>query len=160
MGDTAAIHSSSSTSEGDASFARTGVDRRSRPTPMMSRYWLRGRRQGGRRSGETRNMYVDGYTREEGLLVILLVAAASADLGLTILHLAAGGAEANPVMDWFLAAGGIPAFAAAKILLTVGAALFLLIHARFRGTRPALWGLGAMYVAIMVYHVVAYIDRA
>lgn len=127
---------------------------------MISRYWLRGRRHGGRRSGETESVYVDRYRAGEVLLVAWLAAASAADLGLTILHLAEGGTEANPVMKWFLDAGGLSAFAAAKVLLTLGAAVFLLIHARFRITRPALWGLAVMYAALMGFHVVAYLDRA
>lgn len=127
---------------------------------MLSRYWLRGRRRGGRRAGETQGVYVDRNSTGETLLVLWLVVAAAADLGLTIRHLAAGGKEANPVMDCFLQAGGLAAFSAAKVLLTLGAAVFLLIHARFRITRPALWGLAVMYAALMAYHAVAYLDRA
>lgn len=139
---------------------RLGPDRRSRPTPILSRFWLRGQRRGGRREGETASIYVDRYSQEETCLILWIGGAALADLVLTLLHLAAGGGEANPVMDWFLAHGGPAAFAAAKILMTSLAALYLLLHARFRGTRPGLWGLSVMYVAVMGYHVVAYLDRA
>ncbi|MEM6289474.1 MAG: hypothetical protein AAF845_20210, partial [Bacteroidota bacterium] len=50
---------------------RTGQDRRRRPTPMFSRYWLRGRRRsGGRRPGEDENVYVDRYYRTETLALL------------------------------------------------------------------------------------------
>ena len=160
MGDSAATQYTGQASEGEVVLPRSSADRRSRPTRMLSRYWLRGRRRAGRRTGETDAIYVDRYAIDECLLVLWLVLAAAGDLTLTLMHLAAGGGEANPIMDWFLEAGGPAAFAAAKIVLTLGAALFLLVHARFRGTRPALWGLGAMYAAIMAYHVVAYLDRS
>jgi len=138
---------------------RASSDRRSRPTPMISRYWLHGRRRGGRREGEVRGIYVDRYTRTEGALILWVMVAALADLGLTLLHLAAGGEEANPVMAWFLETGGALGFASAKLLMTAGAALFLLWHVRFRGTQVALWGLAALYAGVMVYHLHAFMDR-
>jgi hypothetical protein len=139
---------------------RAFTDRRQRPTPMLSRYWLRGRRrQAGRRDGDNQRVYVDRYRRIEVAVVAWLVVASLADLGLTLLHLQAGGTEANPIMDWFLIQGGVPAFAAAKLFLTAVPVLFLLLHARFRGTWPALLGLSAMYVALMGYHALAAWDR-
>lgn len=127
---------------------------------MLSRYWLRGRRKrSGRRSADNPHVYVDRYTRTETSLILWLVFASVADLALTLLHLSQGGTEANPVMDWFLVHGGTAAFVAAKLGLTALPALFLLIHARFRGTRPALVGLAAMYGALLAYHAVAAWDR-
>jgi hypothetical protein len=144
----------------DSVVTREFTDRRKRPTPMLSRYWLRGRRrQAGRRDGDHRHVYVDRYTRTEWIVVAWLVTASLADLGLTLLHLQAGGAEANPIMDWFLELGGIPAFAFAKVLMTAVPVVFLLLHARFRGTWPALVGLSVMYAALMGYHAVAAWDR-
>ena len=127
---------------------------------MLSRYWLRGRRrQAGRRDGDSRHVYVDRYTRGEVVLTGWVAAASLSDLGLTILHLRAGGTEANPIMDWFLLHGGIPAFAGAKVALTTGPVLFLLLHARFRGTWPALIGLSVLYAVLLGYHAVAAWDR-
>jgi len=134
-------------------------DRRRRPTPMISRYWLHGRRRGGRRDGERQGIYVDRYTRLEGGLILWIAVAALADLGLTLLHLSQGGEEANPLMAWFLEAGGVLAFTTVKLLMNAGAALFLLWHVRFRGTQIALWGVGALYAGLMLYHVYAYLDR-
>lgn len=138
---------------------RQVVDRRSRHTPIFSRYWLRGRRRGGRRDGETAGIYVDRYTRAETMLSIWLVVGALLDLVLTIVHLRAGGAEANPIMDWFLQQGGEPAFVAAKVFAALPATLFLLLHVRFRGAFVGLVGLGVMYMALVAYHVLAAVDR-
>ena len=80
---------------------------------MVSRYWLHGRRRGGRRDGERQGIYVDRYTRLESVLIGWIAGAAVADLALTLLHLSQGGEEANPLMAWFLHVGGIPAFCAA-----------------------------------------------
>ncbi|QDV05280.1 hypothetical protein Poly30_07760 [Planctomycetes bacterium Poly30] len=139
---------------------RVFTDRRSRPTPMLSRYWLRGRRrEAGRRAADAQHVYVDRYTRMETAVVLWLIVASIADLGLTLLHLEQGGTEANPIMDWFLTHGGTAAFIGAKLALTAVPTGFLLLHARFRGTRPALLGLALMYAALLGYHAVAAWDR-
>lgn len=142
-----------------AEAPRAGGDRRRRPTPMISRYWLHGRRRGGRRDGERQGIYVDRYTRLESVLIGWIAGAAVADLALTLLHLSQGGEEANPLMAWFLHVGGIPAFCAAKLAITAGAALFLLWHIRFRGTQLALWGIAAIYAGLIAYHVYVFLDR-
>lgn len=127
---------------------------------MLSRYWLRGRRQqAGRRGGDSEHIYVDRYTQGEVVVAAWVTLASSVDLGLTLLHLEGGGGEANPIMDWFLTLGGIPAFAAAKLVMTTVPVLFLLLHARFRGTWVALLGISAMYLALMGYHAIAAWDR-
>ena len=152
--------SNEASDEGSTSeTSRAGADRRRRPTPMISRYWLHGRRRGGRRDCERRGIYVDRYTRLESVLVLWIAAAAVADLVLTLLHLSEGGEEANPLMAWFLEVGGVPAFTAAKLTVTAGAALFLLWHIRFRGTHLALWVIAAVYGALMGYHLYAFLDR-
>ena len=109
--------------------------------------------------GDDQHVYVDRYTRDEVTLLVWLTCASVADLGLTLVHLQQGGGEANPIMDWFLVHGGTAAFVAAKLSLTAIPALFLLIHARFRGTRLALYGLAGMYALLMVYHAIAAWDR-
>lgn len=127
---------------------------------MLSRYWLRGRRgSGGRRDGEDRSVYIDRYSKAETALILWLVGASLMDLLLTLIHLVAGGEEANGLMAWFLAHGGMWAFAAAKLTLTGTAAFFLILHVRFRGTLPALFALGSMYLFVLGYHVVAAMDR-
>lgn len=139
---------------------RARVDRRRRPTPILSRYWLRGRRrQAGRRAEDSPHVYVDRYSKAETVLIAWLLFSSAADLLLTLLHLSQGGTEANPIMDWFLIRGGTGAFIAAKLGLTAIPGLFLLLHVRFRGTRIALLGLGAMYGVLLAYHAVAAWDR-
>lgn len=142
------------------SFERARTERRKKPTPFMSRYWLRGRRRrAGRRDGDNRHVYVDRYTRVETAAVLWLVFASLTDLGLTLLHIGDGGGEANPIMAWFLVRGGATGFVLAKLALTAVPVLFLLLHARFRGAWPALVGLSAMYACILGYHAVAALDR-
>ena len=49
-----------------------GPDRRKSPTPAFSKYWLRGRRRGGRRSGEIEDIYVHRPSRREWLLFLAI----------------------------------------------------------------------------------------
>ncbi|MEM6569485.1 MAG: DUF5658 family protein [Planctomycetota bacterium] len=142
-------------------FPRTGQGRRRRPTPMFSRYWLRGRRRsGGRRPGEGENVYVDRYSRTETLALLWLATASVLDLVLTLAHIDAGGGEANPVMGWFLTRFGTAGFVAAKLGITFAAGLFLLLHCRFRGSFRGLCLLGVMYAGVLGYHFVAILDRS
>ncbi|MEM9378778.1 MAG: DUF5658 family protein [Planctomycetota bacterium] len=139
---------------------RVGRDRRRRPTPMLSRYWLRGRRRsGGRRAGEDANVYVDRYSRGETLALLWLVSASILDLVLTLAHIDAGGGEANPVMGWFLTRFGTLGFVVSKLGITAAAGLFLLVHCRFRGSFRGLCLLGVMYAGVLGYHVLAILDR-
>lgn len=126
---------------------------------MLSRYWLRGRRRGARRADEAVGQYVDRYRTGEWLLVGLILGLSGSDLLLTWLHLVEGGGEANPIMDWFLQAGGVPLFAVAKLSLTLLPLLFLLLHVRFRRVRPALVALLATYGLVLAWHGVVTVDR-
>ncbi len=135
-------------------------DRRQRPTPALSRYWLRGGRRAGRRDDELQCIYVDRYSPLEASLFVALVTLSLTDLILTLVHVNAGGAEANPVMAWFLAQGGAPGFSVAKLILTLGGALVLLVHIRFPGVRRILTGLVGVYLALIIYHGYVAWDRA
>ncbi|GJM22059.1 MAG: hypothetical protein DHS20C15_19740 [Planctomycetota bacterium] len=136
----------------DATTRRLGPDRRQRPTRMLSRYWLRGRRRGVRRGTDKQYIYVDRYTKAEWIYVIGIVLMSLADLLLTLNYLANGGEEANPFMRWTIEWGGTLGFAGVKMFLTVAGALFLLIHARFRRVRFFMMVLFGGYVALMLYH--------
>jgi hypothetical protein len=136
----------------DPAAERRTADRRRRPTPMLSRHWLRGRRRGGRRTGETVDVYVDRYTRMEWAGVAGLVALAAVDCAWTLAHLARGVEEANPVLAWIWRHSGTLGFTAAKMVATVAAALVLLLHARFRWTRRLLPIALGVYVLLLAVH--------
>lgn len=137
--------------EGNGARPR-GPDRRRRPTPAFSRYWLRGRRRGGRREGETEDIYVDRPSTREWLLFAAILGLASVDGVWTLLHIERGVEEANPLMAWFLEAGGNTGFAAAKFGVTVTASAFLLLHARFRAARRLMPWVAGIYAALVVVH--------
>lgn len=139
--------------------ARHRPDRRRQPTRILTRYWLRGRRRGGRRDGETQGIYVDRYSPGEVGLFLAVLLLSVVDLVLTFAHLGEGGEEANPVMAWFLNQGGDSGFVAAKFGATLVGATVLLLHVRFRGVRQALRGLVGIYLVLMLWHGVVALDR-
>lgn len=130
---------------------RSGVDRRARPTSMISRYVFGGGRARGRRRGEDRNIYVDRYHRAD-------VGAASAvlllnvlDAWLTMVYLGYGGAEANPVARKLLEMGPWW-FLGAKCFAVGGCVLFLVVHKTFSLVKPAVRLLVGFYGLLLVYH--------
>src|SRR6188508_1918482 len=85
-----------------------GPDRRRRPTPMISRWVLVGRRRGGRREGERAFVYVDrpGAWAFAGFFAILGLSILDAAFTLALLR--HGATEANPVMQAALHLGDGP----------------------------------------------------
>ena len=136
----------------ESSERRGPSDRRQRPPRLLPRYSFVGRRRGGRREGETRNVYVDRYSSEEWALASGVLILSFADLVFTLVHLAAGGKEANPVMDWFLQVGGEHAFTAAKTAFTLLGVGVLLLHIRFERVKLLMRLAFALYLALFVFH--------
>ena len=126
-------------------------DRRARPTPFISRYWLIGRRRSGRRAGERINLYVDRYTTFEWLLVMGLIALTIADGILTLYQLSNGGVEANPIMALAYRGGSIT-FIAIKMGLTALCMFLLTIHIRFRRSQFFLAFAFVIYAGVFFYH--------
>ncbi len=132
---------------------RATPSRRIQPTPVVSRFWLRGRRRGGRREGETENIYVDRYEPYEIFLVAGVLVLSILDMIFTIIHLNVGGIEANPVMVWVLGIGGQPLFIVVKLASTLIGLFVLLIHVRFTRVRPLLTFAFLLYAGIFVFHI-------
>jgi hypothetical protein len=136
-----------------AAERRLAVDRRGRPTPALSRFWLRGQRRGARRDAERWNVYVDRYGRGEWLLIWGILVLSLLDMVFTLFHLGAGGTEANPIMAWVLATGGNSFFGAVKVASTVVGLLVLLLHVRFRKVKALLTFAFILYAGVFVFHV-------
>ena len=154
-------------SQGSASVSlsdderRLAYDRRYRPTPLFSRYIFLGRRRGGRRTAENRNVYVDRFTAREWALAGGILVLSMLDLVFTLVHLGAGGKEANPVMDWFLTWGGTDAFSVAKVLFTVVGLLVLLVHVKFDRVKGLMRFAFGLYAILFVFHLyVMYVRMA
>jgi hypothetical protein len=131
---------------------RSGGDRRDHPTRILSRFWLFGRRRTGRRAGERSNIYVDRYSPGELFLVCGVLVLSIFDLVFTLVHLDAGGTEANPVMAWVLDQGGHSAFSWAKLITTLMGLGILLVHVRFRRVRKLLTFAFLLYAGVFVFH--------
>ncbi len=133
-------------------FSRKRADRRSRPTPLLSRFTFRGRRREVRRTEEAgAGHYVDRFTFWDWLPALALVALSITDLILTAAWVRSGGAEANPAMAWLIARGGLW-FTLVKICLTLFAAAFFLTHARYVRARYVAGALITLYSGLLIYH--------
>lgn len=144
------------TTEGPSSASdvkrRGPSDRRQQPTSIVSRFTFTGRRRGGRRDGETANIYVDRYSSEEWFLATGVLVLSFADLVFTLVHLSVGGKEANPVMDWFLQIGGTHAFTIAKTVFTLLGVSVLLLHVRFERVKLLMRLAFTLYLALFIFH--------
>jgi len=139
--------------ETPAPCSRSGPhDRRVQPTRPFSRYMFFGRRRGGRRVSEAVNIYVDRYSKQEWILALGVVILSMIDLVFTLVHLDAGGREANPVMAWFLDWGGVDAFTVAKTLFTLIGVCVLLLHARFQRVRTLFRLAFGLYGLLFFFH--------
>jgi len=135
-----------------ATGQRRRKDRRRRATPFLSRYWLVGRRRRGRRENEHCDIYVDRYSRGEWLLAGGILLLSVLDMIFTLVHLDAGGTEANPVMAFTLAQGGYALFKVVKLATTVLGLTVLLIHVRFRRVKGLLIFAFTLYAGIFLFH--------
>lgn len=121
---------------------------------MLSRYtFLGGRRQSGRRDGESENVYVDVYSMRLVCLLLLFFALTVLDSVSTLVYLGKGGRELNPVAQWMIDQGSI-FFVLAKGVLSGLCLLFVMLHKTFRPARVALAIGFAFYFALGGYHLV------
>jgi len=142
---------------------RSGKDRRSSPTRFLSRFILGGRRAGGRRRGERRNIYVDRYDRVDVLLAVAVLVLNILDAFFTLLYVGhQGGEEANPVARFLMEADpeGHSWFLLSKCGVVLLCVLFLVMHKTFRFVRPALVFLLGFYTVLFVYHVYLQVNAA
>lgn len=133
------------------------ADRRSRPTPMLSKYSLFG----GRRAGERRDgvcmegLYVDRYPASLFLLAMALFALNLLDAIYTLMQVSSGAVEMNPLARGLLGMGP-HIFILTKTLVVGLVLVFICMHTNFRRARFVLgFGLG-VYTLVAAYHVVSY----
>ena len=130
-------------------------DRRARPTPPLSRYTFRGRRQQARRSEETDNYYVDQYGLHYIIFVTLIMVFCILDIYFNSKILQAGGYELNLFMASFMKKNFFLA-QAFKVLVTLACSVFLLIHKNFRilgkiKTHSFIYAIFCLYFVLVVY---------
>jgi len=134
---------------------RVGPDRRSKPTPMLSRYSLfRGRRSGFRRKEDRlRGGYVDRYGHRLFGVLLALIVLNVFDALFTHVILGCGGTELNPVAAWALDAFG-KHFIVWKLVVTGLCVLTLCLLSEFRAAKAALGVAVALYGGVVCYQIV------
>ena len=137
----------------EATERRESTDRRDAPT----RGWdsLRGfyRRTKGRRQGESENIYVDSYTRQDVALTLGVLVLNILDAFFTLRWLGMGGGEGNPLMEMLIRAKDM-LFLLQKCIVVGLWLVILVIHKNFRIARLGLWAAFILYLGILLYHFV------
>ena len=129
-------------------------DRRRRPTPALSRYTLfGGRRAAVRRATDSQRVYVDHLGTGLSTILLLIFVFHILDALFTLAHVARGGSELNPLMDFFLRIGPT-AFIVAKLGMAGAGLVFLALHARWPLVRQGIATLFILYAAVVCYHFV------
>lgn len=132
--------------------AYSGPDRRTRPTPRISRYSFLGGRRHVVAGEEREGSYVDVY----GLPLFATIAWVSlmnvADSFFTLYHLQAGGIELNPIAQGLLNLGRVD-FVLWKSVMISLALLVLCVHKNFGLARWGLVAATATYTALFGWHI-------
>jgi len=132
---------------------RQPSDRRRRPTPILSRFTLSGRRTSLRRNeDQARGGYVDRYSSGLLLLLVVLLVLNALDAVFTIFILDCGGQEVNPLIETLVGYCG-EQFWIWKFLLVAVAVLFLCLHSQFPRVKSALWVVTLVYGGVILYQV-------
>lgn len=135
---------------------RQAKDRRSRPTPMLSRYsFVGGRRRGGRRPDEIRNIFVDSYGQGIFVLATAVVLLNTLDAFFTLLFLGFGGEELNPIALALLEMGPM-VFVTVKTIGIGACSAYLVLVSKFRGVRWGIWSVLIIYTALLAWHLYLY----
>ena len=130
---------------------RQPSDRRRRPTPMVSRYYLLGgRRRSVRRVGDSTAVYVDRIGQTVSILLLLIFFFHCLDAILTLDHLGRGGKELNPLMD-YLIRHGTGTFVLAKLAMAAVGLWFLGVHKNFPFVRKGIAFLFILYAFVIGY---------
>ena len=148
----------SQTNGDSSSEKRTLTDRRRRPTPILSRYTFRGRREAVRREADKRRqIYVDRYGTQLFLFLMGILVLGTADGLLTLYHVRVNEAvEMNPIMGYFL--GLSPKiFFHVKYILTACCLMILCLHKNLPAVKYILITVFLIYVFIVANHLYLFI---
>ena len=134
----------------------SGSDRRSRPTPMLSRYVLSGgRRRHVRRKTERDGAFVDVHGAFGLFVVLVIVALNLLDAYFTMLFLSHGGMELNPIVQWVIDSDWHPwPFILIKTVGIGIACVFLMMAKHFRPARFGLAFVLAGYTVLLGWHLI------
>ena len=136
-----------------ASNKRILNDRRQRPTPVLSRFILRGRRKDLRRKEDReRGGYVDHYGSGLLFLIVLIAGLNILDALLTMMILEDGGLEINPIVHSVIQIYG-DRFWIWKFAMVSVSLILLCLHNKFRLAIPAMLGVSAIYVTVVLFQI-------
>jgi hypothetical protein len=128
-------------------------DRRRKPTPLLSRYTLWGRRKTLRRKeDQERGGYVDRY--DSGLLffLVLIVGLNALDSFFTMIILECGGWEINPIVRSAIEVYG-DRFWVWKFTIVSVNVILLCLHSRFRHVDKILLWITILFLGVISYQV-------
>lgn len=129
------------------------IDRRSHPTDGLSKFTVQGRRGSFRRENDRRKGgYVDRYGPGLLILLVLILGLNVLDALLTMIILSNGGLEMNPVVRSVMHLYG-DKFWVWKFFTVSVPLILLCLHSKFRLVMPVIFGIGAVYVAVVLFEV-------
>lgn len=134
---------------------RTRPDRRTTPTPLLSRHtFFRGRRKAfRRREDRQRGGFVDRYSPWLFAVLVWIAALNILDALFTHLILERGGTELNPVAAWAIAAFGNH-FVVWKLSVICVSLLILCLLSKHRFARVVIATSAALYSGVVCYQLV------
>jgi hypothetical protein len=152
------VHNIDTVFEEENQKRRTVPDRRRGPTPILSRYTLRGQRKDVRRDEDRRrHIYVDQYSLRFFLLLMAILLLGTADAFLTLYHVHVNNAEEmNPIMDFFLGIGP-KMFFNVKYILTALCLTVLCLHKNLPIVKYLLGAVLLIYFVIVLNHLYLFV---
>jgi hypothetical protein len=130
---------------------RTFQDRRKKPTPILSRYALSGRRCSFRRTEDRRTGgYVDRYGHELFCFLLLIAGLNILDAFFTVIILESGGLEVNPLVRWAIDSYGHSAWSLKFTVVSCGAIL-LCLHSHFRMAKLSIMFIAVLFSGVVIY---------
>lgn len=132
---------------------RNFPDRRKRPTPILSRFTLWGRRKILRREeDQKRGGYVDRYSPSLLFFLLSIVGLNVLDALFTMMILDYGGGEVNPVVGSAIEVYG-DHFWVWKFSLVSVNVILLCLHSKFKYVKKIILGICLVYLAIVLYEI-------
>jgi hypothetical protein len=131
--------------------SRTFPDRRKKPTPILSRYTLHGRRCSFRRAEDkVRGGYVDRYSQELFLSLLLIAGLNILDAFFSAIILGNGGREINPLVQWAVSTFGHKAWSM-KFAVVYSGMIILCLHSHFRKAKLYIGVSAILYSSVVMY---------
>lgn len=133
-------------------------DRRTQPTPALSKYsFFGGRRRGLPYASGGERTFVDVYGTKVWIALSLFLALNFLDAHFTLIYLQRGGAEGNPVAQLLLNQGVAPFYTWKNLGIGVGAMLFCLMK-NFPNVRKGVFIVLSFYQLLFFYHLALYFN--